>query len=354
MGFRWSEDSPDRRHGLRTRPGGATNMTGELGTGDLKDALRHVLWIGGATDSGKTSVTQALVGKYGLQAYHYDRYDREEPPGHWARADPVRHPHMVATPTRDRDWMFVHTTAEELVERWIGTTPERFELTLEDLLALPPLPPIVADGFGFMPELVQPLLSSPRQAIWLVSTEEFKRESYARRQKDAGRGTTDPERARYNHFHRDVLLAERFRRSAEERDLRVMIVDGTQSLEEVMAVVEAHFGELLRPRARGVSLQPISAENERLVIALRVKPGQEDLVASNEQSLRDARAYPSCKPFAIYAGETVVGFLMLRHDYPGPRDYYLLRLIIGAGHQGRGYGRAALRQLVHHVRTLPG
>jgi diamine N-acetyltransferase len=103
-----------------------------------------------------------------------------------------------------------------------------------------------------------------------------------------------------------------------------------------------------------VSLRPVSAENERLVVALRVKPGQEQLVATNQQSLQDAQAYPSCKPFAIYAGETVVGFLMLRHDYPGPHDYYLLRLMIGAAYQGRGYGAAALRQLVQHVRTLPG
>jgi diamine N-acetyltransferase len=107
------------------------------------------------------------------------------------------------------------------------------------------------------------------------------------------------------------------------------------------------------PPERSVSLRPVSPDNERQVVALRVKPGQEHLVATNEKSLDDARAYPSCKPFAIYAGEVPVGFLMLRHDYPGPRDYYLLRLMIGAEHQGQGYGAAALRRLVQHVRTLP-
>src|SRR5688572_13984829 len=109
---------------------------------DLRDALAHVLWIGGATDSGKTSVARSLAQQHGLRAYHYDQYDREAPPGHWSRADPVRHPHMHATPTRDRDWMWVHTTPEELVARWLRTTPERFQLALEDLLALPTSPPI--------------------------------------------------------------------------------------------------------------------------------------------------------------------------------------------------------------------
>lgn len=212
---------------------------------DLKSVLAHVLWIGGATDSVKTSVARALAEKYGLQAYHYDRYDREEPPGHWARADPVRQPYMYATLTRDRDWMWVHTTPEELVERWLRTTPERFELTLEDLLALPATPPILAEGYGLTPELVRPLLSSTRQAIWLVSTEEFKRASYERRGKQAGKNTSDPERARRNHYGRDLLLAEHFRRRVEELGLAVVEIDGRRSLAEVVSVVEAHFGPLL-------------------------------------------------------------------------------------------------------------
>ena len=49
-----------------------------------------------------------------------------------------------------------------------------------------------------------------------------------------------------------------------------------------------------------------------------------------------------------------VGFAMIRHDYPEPGDYYLLRLVIDAAHQGRGYGRRALERLVEHVRTLRG
>lgn len=45
---------------------------------------------------------------------------------------------------------------------------------------------------------------------------------------------------------------------------------------------------------------------------------------------------------------------MLRHDYPAPGDYYLLRRMIAAERQRKGYGTAALHRLVEHVRTLPG
>jgi hypothetical protein len=213
--------------------------------GELADALAHVLWIGGATDSGKTSVARALATKYGLQAYHYDRYDREELPGHWARADPVRHPHLHATPVRDRDWMWVDTTPEQLVERWLRWTPERFLLTLEDLLALPSASPIVAEGYGFSPDLVLPLLASTRQAIWLVSTEEFKRATYERRGKGAFADTRDPPRARHNHIGRDLLLAEHLRRRAGQLGLTVVEVDGTRSLDEIVSLVEAHFEPFL-------------------------------------------------------------------------------------------------------------
>ena len=103
-----------------------------------------------------------------------------------------------------------------------------------------------------------------------------------------------------------------------------------------------------------VTLRPVTVENEQAVCALAVRPEQERLVASNTQSLADARAYPTCTPFAIYAGDAPVGFAMIRRDYPAPGDYYLLRLMIDARHQGRGYGRAAMARLVDHVRALPG
>lgn len=222
-------------------------MMPTVSQGDSKAAYAHVLWIGGATDSGKTSVARALAAKHRLQAYHYDLYDREELPGHWARADPTRHPHMHAFPIGDRNWMWVDTTPEELVERWIQTTPERFQLTLEDLQLLPSEPPIVAEGYGFSPELVFPLLSSMRQAVWLVSNEEFKRTTYERRGKNEAFGDTrDPSRARHNHMGRDLLLAEHIRRRAEDLGLTVVEIDDTRPLDEILSVVEEHFAPILR------------------------------------------------------------------------------------------------------------
>ncbi len=220
---------------------------------DPKAAFAHVLWIGGATDSGKTSVARALAAKHGLQAYHYDLYDRVEHPGHWARIDPVRYPHMHASKVTNRDWMWVDTTPEELVDRWRQTTPERFRLTLEDLQALPSEPPIMAEGYGFSPDLVLPLLGSARQAIWLVSNEEFKRATYERRGKGTSfADTRDPSRAQRNHMARDLMLADHIRRRSEELGLAIVEIDGTRSLDEIVTLVEAQFAPFL-PGAPGAA-----------------------------------------------------------------------------------------------------
>jgi hypothetical protein len=212
----------------------------------VKAELAQVLWIGGSTDAGKTSVAQALAARHGWQAYHYDRFDRFEPPGHWARIDPRRHPHLHAERGRSRDQWWVETTPEAMVETWLRTTPERFALTLEDLRALPPAPPIVAEGYGFLPDLVLPWLSSPHQAIWLVSTETFKRASYDRRGKGRFADTSDPARARHNHLGRDLLLAAHVRERARALGLRVEEIDGTRPLDEIVALVGAHFAKYNR------------------------------------------------------------------------------------------------------------
>lgn len=207
----------------------------------------HILWVGGAPDSGKTSITRALTERFHLQAYHYDLFDRIQPPGHWSRIDPARTPYMHSSPVHDRDWMWVDTDADDLFRRWLQTTPERFHLSLEDLSALSSHTPVIAEGYGFLPDLVYPFLHSPQQAIWLIPTEMFKRDSYRRRDKGSFADTRDPERARRNHIGRDLLIARYLAERADALGLRVVEVDGTRSLDQMIDLVASHFASFLPP-----------------------------------------------------------------------------------------------------------
>lgn len=214
---------------------------------DLSRALAHVLWIGGPPDTGKTSIARLLAERYGLQVYHFDRHE----PAHFARVDPFRHPALYAA----------HPDRMTPQERWLGQPPdemarstiaswtERFGMALEDLLAMPATPGIVAEGPGFFPECVAPLISDSRQAVWLVPSEPFKRASAAARGKPGARyETTDPARATENLIQRDLLMGEHVERGARERGLVVLRVDGTRDLTEMAALVEAHFASRLPRR----------------------------------------------------------------------------------------------------------
>jgi diamine N-acetyltransferase len=102
-----------------------------------------------------------------------------------------------------------------------------------------------------------------------------------------------------------------------------------------------------------VELQPITRHNVAEVFALELAPGQERFVAPNPWSLAQALAqYDTAWPRAITVDGNVVGFLMLEIDphEPSGRPFWLWRLMIGKDHQGRGYGRDALRLACAEVR----
>jgi hypothetical protein len=219
------------------------------GSATLRERLRHVLWIGGAPDAGKTSVARALAAAHGLRAYHLDAAG----PSHWARATPERHPCLSTFLAMSMDERWVLRSPEAMAEGVLGTGPEHTALAIEDLLALLSEPPIVAEGPWFFPVDIAPLLSDSRQAIWLVPSEEFKRASAARRGKPTFRDeTSDPDRATRNWLARDLLLGEHVRRQARELGLTVYDVDGSRSLDEMVALLERHLAPYLSfpPEAR--------------------------------------------------------------------------------------------------------
>lgn len=108
---------------------------------EYKAALCHVLWIGGGTDAGKSTVAKAIVERYALQSYNLIAMQRGKPS--------VRHE------------------------------------------------------------------------------------------------TRDPALATENIIARDLLVTEHVRQEAAKRGLRLLEIDGTQTVEEVITIVEQHFEPFL-------------------------------------------------------------------------------------------------------------
>lgn len=101
-----------------------------------------------------------------------------------------------------------------------------------------------------------------------------------------------------------------------------------------------------------VTLREVTNANLYDVLRLRVAEDQRGFVAPNANSIAEAYFCPEAWFRAIYADETPVGFAMLYIDTEKP-DYMLWRFMIDQAHQGRGYGRAALDQIIEYVKTLP-
>jgi diamine N-acetyltransferase len=101
-----------------------------------------------------------------------------------------------------------------------------------------------------------------------------------------------------------------------------------------------------------VTLQEINADTVRDVCNLSVQDDQNKFVAPNAISIAQAHFSNHAWFRAIYADDTIVGFLMLQ-DQPEKPEYYLWRFMIDAQWQGMGFGQQAIELLIEHVRTRP-
>ena len=110
-----------------------------------------------------------------------------------------------------------------------------------------------------------------------------------------------------------------------------------------------------------IKLEPVNDNNREAVLALSVREDQ-PFVATNEVSLRQAdetnAEYPGvARPFGIYADDRLVGFCMLAVNLEEEDEddrCYLWRFMIDQNEQGKGYGQAALKEIIRYFRDLGG
>lgn len=113
-----------------------------------------------------------------------------------------------------------------------------------------------------------------------------------------------------------------------------------------------------------ISLRKITLENRRELFRLEVSKEQQHYVASNLSSVASCYVLATNGgnplPFAIYADEQMVGFVMIVYGNTGydqpemaENNYCILRLMIGEQFQKRGYGREAMVKILEYIRTFP-
>ena len=102
-----------------------------------------------------------------------------------------------------------------------------------------------------------------------------------------------------------------------------------------------------------VTVAPVNRATFKACIDLKVAADQEGFVAPNLYSIAQAKVEPTFVPVAIVADETIVGFAMYGHEVDTGR-WWIIRLMIGAEHQGKGLGDAAMVALIARMVGLHG
>ena len=100
-----------------------------------------------------------------------------------------------------------------------------------------------------------------------------------------------------------------------------------------------------------VELRTITKENLEEVLDLSVSEHQKSFVSSTAYSLAQAYVYhETAFPFAVYADDTIAGFIMMGY-YEVKKQYTLWKLLIDKNQQNKGYGREALKQGIIYLKN---
>ena len=98
-----------------------------------------------------------------------------------------------------------------------------------------------------------------------------------------------------------------------------------------------------------ITLREITEDNWRATANLRVSPAQEGNLAHNPMSMLEAHYSEDAWMRAVYADETLVGFLMMA-IWPPTDGYYIWRFMIDQQYQKLGFGRTVVGMAIRHVK----
>ena len=103
-----------------------------------------------------------------------------------------------------------------------------------------------------------------------------------------------------------------------------------------------------------ISIRSIDKRNWEEVVNLEVAESQRGFVASNAYSLAEAAYTENSFPRAIYANNQAVGFAMYESlENDGRKgEYNIYRFMIDKHHQKKGFGRKALKAIIHELSEL--
>ena len=107
----------------------------------------------------------------------------------------------------------------------------------------------------------------------------------------------------------------------------------------------------------GITLREVDRNNWRSALTLKVQPAQQRFVSEviPVAAIALAKAYVRPQgmiwlPYAIYADEEMIGFFELAYPPETHDTCWMFHFFIDQSHQGKGYGKQALKAFIQLVR----
>lgn len=100
-----------------------------------------------------------------------------------------------------------------------------------------------------------------------------------------------------------------------------------------------------------VVLRDINSDNWEECANLKLRTSQGGLVAPNLFSIAESKVEATFMPLAIYDNHTMVGFIMWGID-PDDGEYWIYRLMVDEKYQGKGFGKAAVVEVLKRLKEL--
>ena len=106
-----------------------------------------------------------------------------------------------------------------------------------------------------------------------------------------------------------------------------------------------------------MELRPVTVQNWRDLIKLKVNDDQNHFVASNLYSIAEAQfgfedeGHWTFYPYGAYVGDDPVGFVMYCYNFDHSRfQAFIMRLMVDQRYQGKGYGREIMQLVLNTLR----
>lgn len=203
----------------------------------------QIYFLGGSPCSGKSTVAAMLAAQYGMLHYKLD----DKLFDFMRMAAGAGSPRCCAYFSKSSDEIWLRSPHEQCDDE-VEIYREMFPFMASDLRQLPASQPVIAEGAGFLPELMQQMRVDLHHYKCLVPTPAFQMEHYKQRAfvAEVLRDCSAPATAFANWMQRDILFADFAEQSAKALHYATMRTDGTLSPDAVATAVLSQF-RLLSP-----------------------------------------------------------------------------------------------------------